>query len=342
MISSSRGRKRRIRTLSKAEVPSRALSSTDSSPAMAWTDVSGRLTASLRSLLLVFTLVLAGYVTWRMTVSAGDSSVPDQALVSNKVFSKKGDAVYSIQVLKEYRHDPGAFTQGLLYAGNDTLFESTGLYGQSTIRKVLLQTGQVKAINRMDSSVFGEGLTLLGERLFQVTWQTRTGFIYDRNSLKRLKTFTHQMDDGWGLTTDGKVLFGSDGSSTLYELDPNTMKVSKRTTVKYNGEAVFNLNELEYIDGEIWANIWMTDCIAKISPSDGTVQGWILLHNLRESLLRAGNRQIDVLNGIAWDQEKSRIFVTGKLWPKLYEISLKEITGPLNGSIEDICQLKLL
>ncbi|KAF8412200.1 hypothetical protein HHK36_000160 [Tetracentron sinense] len=289
--------------------------------------------------------------------------------LKKSTFGIPSTQIYSIEVLNEFPHDPKAFTQGLLYGGNDTLFESTGQYGEisvfkllascinaldavhdafttvlfckgmgvSSVRKVALQTGKVEILQKMDGSYFGEGLTLFDERLFQVVWLERTGFIYDRYNLKKFEKFTHQMRDGWGLATDGKVLFGSDGSSTLYQLDPRTLKVIGKETVKYKGHEVYNLNELEYINGEVWANVWQTDCIARIAHKDGTVLGWILLHNLRENLIKAGNTHIDVLNGIAWDSDNNRLFVTGKLWPKLYEIKLHPVRGPVHGAIEKIC-----
>ncbi|KAG9455317.1 hypothetical protein H6P81_008221 [Aristolochia fimbriata] len=245
--------------------------------------------------------------------------------------------LYSFEVVNEFPHDPRAFTQGLVYGGNDTLFESTGLYGQSSVRQVHLQTGQVQALHQMDGSYFGEGLTLLSERLFQVLWKTHTGFVYARSNLSNLGKFTHEMKDGWGLATDGKVIYGSDGTSTLYTLNPKTMKVLGKSTVTSNGYQVSLLNELEYINGEVWANVWMSDCIARISPSDGTVRGWVLLQNLRQTLLSSVPTEVDCLNGIAWDDEKKRLFVTGKLWPKLYEIELRPVKTLLQGSVEDLC-----
>ncbi|KAK4786816.1 hypothetical protein SAY86_010649 [Trapa natans] len=233
--------------------------------------------------------------------------------------------LYTIEVVNEFPHDPQAFTQGLLYAENDTLFESTGLNGQSSVRKVALGTGKVEALHKMDSSYFGEGLTLLGDRLIQVTWLKKTGFIYNRYNLSNIEEFSHQMQDGWGLATDGKILFGSDGTSSLYQLDPQTLEVKGKAIVKYDGYEVHNLNELEYINGEVWANIWQSDCIARISYKDGNVLGWVLLPNLRKGLLTAGYHGIDVLNGIAWDDERKRLFVTGKLWPKLYEIRIHPV-----------------
>ncbi|KAL5080894.1 hypothetical protein RYX36_009315 [Vicia faba] len=246
----------------------------------------------------------------------------------------------TISVVNDFPHDPQAFTQGLLYAGNDTLYESTGLYKKSSVRRVALRTGKVEKLQKLDDSVFGEGLTLLSNRLIQVTWLQTLGFIYDLKNLSKLGTFNHDMKDGWGLATDGKVLFGSDGSSTLYKIDPQTFKVISKHVVFYKGHQVHNLNELEYINGEVWANVFMTDCIAKISPKDGVVVGWIFLPNLRKELIKAGNA-IDVLNGIAWDAEQERIFVTGKLWPKLYEIKVLPIKSTIEeGMVEQLCLRK--
>ncbi|XP_028801517.1 glutaminyl-peptide cyclotransferase isoform X5 [Neltuma alba] len=215
-----------------------------------------------------------------------------------------------VSVVNEFPHDSDAFTQGLLYAENDTLFESTGLYGKSSVRKVTLHTGQVEVLQKMDDSLFGEGLTLIGKRLYQVTWLQTTGFIYDRDNLSKV----------CGL--------------------PCPSFISKQV-VHFKGHQVHNLNELEFINGEIWANVYMTDCIAKISPKDGSVLGWILLPNLRQELIAAGNNGIDVLNGIAWDSEQKRVFVTGKLWPKLYEVKLLPVKRSFEeGVIEQLCMRK--
>ncbi|XP_057952119.1 glutaminyl-peptide cyclotransferase-like isoform X2 [Malania oleifera] len=243
--------------------------------------------------------------------------------------------IQSVEVVNEFPHDRRAFTEGLVYGGSDTLFESVGLYGESSVRKVFLRTGKVEVLQKMNKSYFGEGLTLLGGRLFQVTWQTRIGFKYDRNNLSKFVKFKHYMKDGWGLATNGFILFGSDGTSTLYQMDSRTFKVLRKQKVKYKGREVYNLNELEFMNGEILANIWLTDCIARISVKDGSVLGWIFLSNLRERLVAAGAKGIDVLNGIAWDYKQKRLF--GKLWPKLYEIKLQPMRKPLNGSIEHLC-----
>ncbi|XP_021771347.1 glutaminyl-peptide cyclotransferase-like isoform X1 [Chenopodium quinoa] len=257
--------------------------------------------------------------------------------ISSNTFSALAQ-IYTIEVVNEYPHDPRAFTEGLLYEGNNTLYESTGLYGESSVRRVNLQTGKVEAFLDMSSSYFGEGLTLVGERLYQLTYDQNTGFIYDRTTLSKIGIFNHQMKDGWGLTTDGKIMFGSDGSSTLYHIDPHTMKVIKRQNVRYKDLDVHYLNELEYVHGEVWANVFRTDCIIRISPEDGTVLGWILLPMLRERLEAAGEIEFeDVLNGIAWDNDEKRIFVTGKLWPKLYEIKVHSSNDHSQVDIERTC-----
>ncbi|XP_031266211.1 glutaminyl-peptide cyclotransferase-like [Pistacia vera] len=233
----------------------------------------------------------------------------------------------------EFPHDPRSYTEGLLYVDDDTLFV--------TVRRVALKTGKLRLCKRW-MFYFGEGLTLFGERLFQVTWSRQKGFIYDRYNLSKFEEFNHQMKDGWGLATDGKVLFGSDGSSTLTKLTLK-LKVIRKNVVKYKGREIRYLNELEFINGEVWANVYMTDCIARISHEDGMVLGWILLPSLREGLIAAGYTGIDVLNGIAWDRNKSRIFVTGKLWPKLYEIKLCPMKKPQQDEgariVEQLCML---
>ncbi|PKA61667.1 Glutaminyl-peptide cyclotransferase [Apostasia shenzhenica] len=279
----------------------------------------------LSSALVAFCLLFVLSVRWKNSNSQQ----------SNHIF-------YSIDIVNEFPHDPQAFTQGLLYGGNDTLLESTGLYGRSSVRKVHLKSGKVQRSYKMDRSLFGEGLTLFGDRLLQVAWLTKTGFTYDRYNLSKIGSFSHPMKDGWGLATDGKVIFGSDGSSTLYQIDPLTWKAIKKVVVKYNGREIPYLNELEYVSGDIWANIWQTDCIARISQESGLVLSWILLHELRQNLLKSGNMGIDVLNGIAWDEINKRLFVTGKLWPKLYEIQIRPVISPLNGDIAELCPIRAL
>ncbi|XP_024526096.1 glutaminyl-peptide cyclotransferase isoform X1 [Selaginella moellendorffii] len=250
-------------------------------------------------------------------LEVSSASKPKKATSTRQVPINSG-----FRIVREYPHDAKAFTQGLLYHGNNTLYESTGLHGESSVREVDLQTGEVRRIYRLQSRDFGEGLALWENKFLQVTWQTNKGYIYDEKTLSLLGTFKHPMTDGWGLTHDNKHIIGSDGSSTLYFLDPHSFSEIRRITVKDNGEAVELLNELEYVKGEIWANVWQMNSIARISPKDGRVVGWIVLDALRKNLISAGNRNIDVLNGIAWDEEQDRLFVTGKWWPKLYEIVL--------------------
>lgn len=274
-------------------------------------------------------VALVGYTAYRGGFPIRVQSLPNQITVAQEV---KGNTygVYTYEIVNEFNHDPTAFTQGLVYAGNDTLYESTGMYGSSSVRRVAVKSGEVLQLHQMEEKYFGEGLTLLNHRLFQVAWRVTFGFIYDESTLSLLDSFKHPMQDGWGLTTDGKVLYGSDGTSTIYVMQPSTFAEERKFMVKDGEKEITSLNELEYIDGELWANVWMKDCIVRISPKDGQVLGWILLHNLRGNLLAGGNK-LNVLNGIAWDQDRNRIYVTGKYWPKLYEIKVQ----PHSENLED-------
>ncbi|HWE84022.1 MAG TPA: glutaminyl-peptide cyclotransferase [Terracidiphilus sp.] len=222
------------------------------------------------------------------------------------------------RIVHTYPHDPNAFTQGLVFVDGH-LYESDGRFGQSRLRMDDLETGRPVQQIQLDSQYFGEGLTNWGSTLIQLTWQSHTAFVYDRFSFRLLRTL-HYPWDGWGLTQDGKSLILSDGSSDLHFLDPATLHEIRHITVKDNGRPVDQLNELEYIRGEIYANIWHTARIARISPATGQVLGWIDL----AGLLPAGSVTDPeaVLNGIAWDPEHNRLFVTGKLWPKLFEIQV--------------------
>lgn len=225
---------------------------------------------------------------------------------------------YTFQIVHSYPHDRGAFTQGLLWS-DGRLYESTGLYGQSSVRRVALESGQVEQRTALAANLFGEGLALWGEHLIQLTWREATGLVYDRRSLAVVDQFTYA-SEGWGLTTDGTRLIMSDGTSTLYLLDPATFAEIGQLQVHDEHGPVARLNELEYINGEVWANIWTTDQIARISPRTGRVTAWVDL----TGLLPASERQhADVLNGIAYDPASRRLFVTGKLWPTLFEITLK-------------------
>ena len=229
--------------------------------------------------------------------------------------------VFGYRVLAAYPHDPQAFTQGLVYYQGD-FYEGTGLRGRSSLRKVDLETGNVLQIRHLPDQYFGEGVTLFDDRLYQLTWQSHIGFIYDRASFDLLATFQYPTE-GWGLTHNGRELIMSDGSATLFFLDPQTLHLLHQIQVRDENGPVRRLNELEYIDGEVYANIWQTDRIARIDPETGRVLAWIDLTGLLPPEDRPG---ANVLNGIAWDEEGERLFVTGKLWPKLFQI---ELTPPV-------------
>lgn len=224
----------------------------------------------------------------------------------------------SYQVVHAYPHDPTAFTQGLVFV-DGMLYESTGLHGHSSVRMVDLQSGRVLQEHDLPAKYFGEGLTDWQSHLIQLTWESHVGFVYDRFSFRAIRTFTYPWE-GWGLTHDSEHLILSDGSSTLYLLDPATFKQVGKIQVTAGGEPVLNLNELEYIHGEIYANIWETNRIARISPATGKVLEWIDLSGLRPASTMENDNA--VLNGIAYDSQHDRLFVTGKLWPKLYQIKL--------------------
>ncbi len=225
---------------------------------------------------------------------------------------------YTARVVNAYPHDPGAFTQGLVFVDGE-LYEGTGLRGQSSLRRVDLETGEVLQSRALPAEYFGEGIAVLGGRIFQLTWQSHVGLIYDRESFEQLGEFSYPTE-GWGLTHDGRRLIMSDGTATLHFLDPETLAETGRVQVTDRGQPVVRLNELEYIHGEVWANVWLTDRIARIDPETGQVVGWLDLTGLLSPQDEA--QEVDVLNGIAYDVEKDRLFVTGKWWPKLFEIEL--------------------
>lgn len=227
-------------------------------------------------------------------------------------------AADTYRIVHTYPHDPEAFTQGLVYVGGQ-MYESTGLRGHSTLRMVDLQTGRVVQEAPLPAQYFGEGLTNWGSTLIQLTWQAHTAFVYDRFSFRVLRTMKYPWD-GWGLTRDGHSLILSDGSATLHFFDPETMRERRSITVRDHGRPVMQLNELEWIKGEIYANVWHSDKIARISPATGKVLGWIDLTGLLPEDERSDREA--VLNGIAYDAAHDRLFVTGKLWPKLFEIKV--------------------
>jgi len=225
---------------------------------------------------------------------------------------------YGYRVVKVYPHDSRARTQGLIFR-DGFLFESTGQQGGSTLRKVRLESGHVSQQRRLDSEYFAEGLTDWGDGLVQLTWRSRTGIVWDTRTLRVRDTFAYS-GEGWGLTHDGRRLIMSDGSSTLRFLDPTTYRVIARVVVREGAEPVGGLNELEYVRGEIFANVWRTNKIARVNPRSGQVTGWVDLSGLLPETDRADSGM--VLNGIAFDKATGRLFVTGKRWPKLFEIRL--------------------
>jgi len=222
------------------------------------------------------------------------------------------------QVLAIYPHDPTAFTQGLVYM-KGFLYESTGIYGESSLRKVLPESGEVLQQVDLSGEYFGEGLTVWEEMLVQLTWQNGLGFVYDRGDFSLVDQFTYATE-GWGLTQNGEHLIMSDGSSTLYFLSPEIYEVVRTVTVTYDGEEIQNLNELEYIRGEVFANIWYADDIIRINPETGEVAGWIDMAGILPE--EEHTATTDVLNGIAYDAVQDRLFVSGKCWPNLYQIRL--------------------
>jgi glutamine cyclotransferase len=230
---------------------------------------------------------------------------------------------YTYRVIHVYPHDPDAFTQGLIYE-DGIFYEGTGLNGRSSLRKVEVETGNVLQRIDLPREYFGEGITIFGDRLFQLTWRSQIGFIYDKHSFEQLDTFFYPTE-GWGITHDSRRLIMSDGSANLYFWDPETLTEIGRVEVRDENGPVVRLNELEYVDGAVYANVWQTNRIVIIDPGSGRVTGDINLTGLLSPEDQAG-RRVDVLNGIAYAAENSRLFVTGKLWPKLYEIELMPIT----------------
>lgn len=225
---------------------------------------------------------------------------------------------YTYETIHTYPHNRDAFTQGLVFA-DSVLYEGTGINGSSSLRKVELKTGNILQIHALPPQVFGEGIAIVGDRIVQLTWQSGVAFVYAKDSFALQRQFSYTAE-GWGLTYDGAYLIMSDGSPTLVYRDPQTFEEVGRIEVTDSNGPVSRLNELEYVKGEIYANVWQTDYIARISPQTGRVLGWI---NLR-GLLSAEDRKlpVDVLNGIAYDPAGDRLFVTGKWWPRLFEIKL--------------------
>ncbi len=232
--------------------------------------------------------------------------------------------IYAFMVKHAYPHDTGAFTQGL-YIKDGALFESTGLKGQSSIRRVQLETGRVLQKKDIAAEFFGEGIAPVGNEIVSLTWTTQVGFVYDAKTFAMKRKFSYT-GEGWGLTGNGAHLFMSDGTAAIRVLDPKTLAEVRRIQVSAEGRPIASLNELEWVDGQLFANVWGSDVIARIDPETGKVVGWIDLTGLADKDWK-GMGPDDVLNGIAYDAQHKRLFVTGKHWPKLFEIELVERTG---------------
>lgn len=229
-------------------------------------------------------------------------------------------AIYTYKVIESYPHDPHAFTQGLEFLG-DTLYEGTGQYGVSALRKVDLKTGKVLQETKLNRQYFGEGITILNDKVYQLTWREGKGFIYDAQSLKELSSFDYnQSKEGWGLCNDGQYIYKSDGSNKIWRLDPETLKEIDYIVPVTRNAVANRVNELEYINGKIYANTWQKDGVLIIDPKTGAVEGIIDFRGLKKKL---GNQnKADVLNGIAYHQESNKLYVTGKNWDKLFEVEI--------------------
>jgi glutamine cyclotransferase len=270
----------------------------------------------LLSLLLLGVLIpfSSALPEWKEKNARKDST--SQKRLGKKTIDKI--PIYGFDIVNRYPHDSSAFTQGLVFA-DGFLFEGTGLRGRSGLRKVDLSTGTILQYKSLPARFFGEGVTVYQNKVIQLTWRAKVGFVYDKDTFQLIETF-HYLTEGWGITHDGEYLIMSDGTSTLHFLNPRSYKKMGLIEVHDRNGPVSNLNELEYVQGLIFANVWQTDKIAQISPATGEVVGWIDLRGL----LRPEDRiqRVDVLNGIAYDQVNDRLFVTGKLWPGLFEIKL--------------------
>ena len=246
------------------------------------------------------------------------SGTRDMVSASVILLAPQAPKQYTYKVIQVYPHDTKAYTQGLLF-DDGFLYESTGLKGESTLRKVNLQTGEPVQVINLPSDVFGEGLALVDGKLIQITWQDKVAFVYDKDDFKLLNRINYNIREGWGLTYDGTHLLMTDGTATLYFLDKDYLTEVRRIEVCDNKGAIDQLNELEYINGELWANVYYTDDIIRIDPKTGTVSGRINLSGLlKDSDIKPS--ETNVLNGIAYDEKTGKIYVTGKNWPKLFEI----------------------
>lgn len=260
---------------------------------------------------------------WHGVATIGLSAILATACQAGVTPTPASAPVCGYEVIASYPHDPNSYTQGLAL-DDERLFEGTGIRGRSTVREVDVVSGRVVRSVAIPDEHFGEGITIVDDRLYQLTWQSGKGFVYDVSSFARVDEFAYE-GEGWGLTYDGQDLIMSDGTARLRFLEPETYLVARTLDVRADGEPVERLNELEYVNGEILANVWQTDDIARIDPDTGNVIAWIDLTGLPAPADRSDSAE--VLNGIAYDMNADRLFVTGKLWPRLYEIRLAQAAG---------------
>ena len=277
----------------------------------------------------LYFIILIAILAFACNDESGNSAMSSNINQTNADSTEVSSAlpVYSYDVVNTFNHDSKAFTQGLVFR-DGFLYESTGQEGESTLRKVELDTGKVLQKHDLSDDIFGEGMTILGDKVYQISWQSGKGFVYNLNDFNPVKEFRYS-GEGWGLTNDGTSLILSDGTHVVRFMNPETFQTERTIVVlDEDGKPLMNINELEYVKGEIWANIWHSEnigkpnVIARIDPASGKLLGWINLDGISpEDEKRDGE---NTLNGIAYDQTSDRIFVTGKRWKKLYEIKLKE------------------
>ena len=288
----------------------------------------------MRFYFILFVILLSSACDDTTTRSSGNSMTVNRtnndAAIANPAKTSADIPVYTYEIINQFKHDSKAFTQGLV-VHNGFFYESTGEYGDSTLRKVEIESGKVLQKQDLSEDYFAEGITILNGKLYQITWKENTAFVYDLNDFKLLKEFRYQ-GEGWGLTNDGKNLILSDGTHVIRFLDPETFQIVRTISVfREAGKPLLDLNELEYVKGEIWANIWRAfdpqilgkpNYIARIDPNSGKILGWIDLGNISPDDVKR-DPSSNTLNGIAYDEAADRIFVTGKKWKKLFEIKVK-------------------
>lgn len=282
----------------------------------------------LNFLLLPFAVLVFGAACKEQINQNDPVSVTKNSNTAPANQTKKDIPVYTYEVVNTYKHDAQAFTQGLVFH-NNFLYESTGQKGKSTLRKVRLEDGDVVKKRKVDGDYFAEGMTILNDKIYQITWQENTCFVYDANSFEPVGKIRYA-GEGWGLTNDGTNLIMSDGSHILKFVDPSNFRTVRSVTVTHDAKPLYQINELEFVKGEIWANVWHSEkpdvlgkpnTIARIDPSTGKVIGWIDLNNISPD--DVARDEENTLNGIAYDAATDRIFVTGKQWKKLFEIKIK-------------------